>query len=164
MIKSGANLNAKTPEGETALNILLSLKSDIVDDLIRSGNVNLWVPEADKARLLFVGSVLWDSIKLTVGKQSKLLNRNMYTGLTFFDVDSGKHAIYAYIDKYDSEKPTVSIDARAGQTYYFKVTQNMKRRAVHYVGVKLSSVEITPLKEVDAKKEIKELLQSKEIK
>ncbi len=164
LIKSGANLNAKTSEGETALNMLLSLKSDIVDDLMKTGNVNLWVPDADKARLFFVGSVLWDSIKLTVGKQSKLLNRNMYTGLTFFDVDSGKHAIYAYIDKYDSEKPTASIDAKTGQTYYFKVTQDMKKRVAHYVLIKLSSIEITPITEAEAKEEIKEILKSKKLK
>jgi len=163
LIKSGANLNAKTPEGETALNMLLSLKSYIVDDLIRTGNVNLWVPEAGKARLFFVGSELWDYIKLTVGKQSCWLNRNMFSGLAFIDVDPGKHTIYAYTDKYDSEKPTSSIDVIAGQTYYFKITQDMKKRAAHYVLIKLSSIVITPLKEAEAKQKIKWLLQSKNL-
>ena len=164
LIKRGANLNARTSEGETALNMLLSLKSDIINDLILSGKINLWLPEAGKARLFFVGSGLWDYIKLTVGKQNKMLNRNLYTGLTFFDVDSGKHQIYSYIDKYDLEKPTSLVDAKEGQTYYFKVTQDMGKRVAHYALIKLPSIVITPFTEAEAKELIKEILKSKEPK
>ena len=78
--------------------------------------------------------------------------------MAFIDVDSGKHTISV------SGEPTSSIDVIAGQTYYLEVTQEMKRRALHYVMVRMSSFGIIPLNEVDAKKEIKELLQSKEIK
>jgi len=163
LINSGANIYAKTPEGETPLAMLLSLKSDIVNDLIRTGCANLWVPEAGKARLLFVGSGLWDYIRLTVGKQSRLLNPNKFTGLTLIDVDSGKHDIYAFIDKSNPEKPT-SIDARTGQTYYFHVTQDMKKRAAHYAMIKLSSVMIIPLTEIEAKEEIKNILPPIEFK
>lgn len=165
LMKSGADINAKSPEGETILDMALSsMQSDIVNDLIKAG-VNLWVPEAGKARLFFVGgSGLWDYIKLTVGTQNKWLNQRMFVGLAFIDVDSGKHAIYAYSDKYDSEKPTSSIDAIAGKTYYFKVTQDMRSRAFHYALIKLSSIAVAPITEAEAKGEIKELLQSKELK
>jgi len=165
LMKSGADINAKSPEGETILDMALSsMQSDIVNDLIKTG-VNLWVPEAGKARLFFVsGSGLWDYIKLTVGKQNKWLNQRMFAGMAFIDVDSGKHAIYAYSGKYDSEKPTSSIDAIAGKTYYFKVTQDMKRRAFNYALIKLSSISIAPITEVEAKEEIKEILKSKELK
>ncbi len=163
LIKSGSNIYAKTPEGETPLAMLLSLKSDIVNDLIRSGSANLYVPEAGKARLLFIGSGLWDYIRVTVGKQSRLLNPNKYTGVTIIDVDSGKHDIYAFIDKSNPEKPT-SIDARTGQTYCFQITQDMKKRAAHYAFISLSSVMIIPLTEVEAKGEITNTLQPKELK
>ena len=164
LIERGANLNARTSEGETALNILFSSKSDVVDDLIRAGKINIWLPEAGKSRLFFVGSGLWDYIKLTVGKQTKLLNRNMFTGLTFFDVDSGKQEIHAYVDKYDSENPTASVDAKTGQIYYFKVSQDMKKRGAHYALIKLSSIVVTSFTEAEAKELIKDILKSKESK
>ena len=164
LIERGANLNAKTSEGETALNMLLSSKSGVVDELIRSGKINLWLPEAGKARIFFVGSSLWDYIKLTIGKETKWLNRNMFTGFTFFDVDSGKQEIHAYVDKFDSGNPTSSIDAKTGQAYFFKVSQDMKKRVAHYALIKLSSIVVTPLTEVEAKELIKDILKSKELK
>jgi hypothetical protein len=159
LIESGADVNAKSAAGENVLDIALSYKrGDIVDDLIRAG-VKLWAPETGKARLFFVGIQLWDYATVTVGKQSKVLNQNRYTGLALIDVDTGKHTISV------SGEPTSSIDTIAGQTYYLEVTQDMKRRSVQYlILVKIPSFGIIPLKEVDAKKEIKELLQSKEIK
>jgi hypothetical protein len=159
LIESGADVNAKSAADETVLDLALSYKrGDIVDDLIRAG-VKLWAPETGKARLFFVGIQLWDYATVTVGKQSKVLNQNRYTGLALIDVDTGKHTISV------SGEPTLSIDAIAGQTYYLEVTQDMKRRSVQYlILVKTPSFGIIPLKEVDAKKEIKELLQSKEIK
>jgi hypothetical protein len=158
LVESGANTNARSAEGETVLDLALSsMRGDIVDALIRAG-INLWTPDAGKARLFFVGTGLWDYVTVTVGKQSKRLNQNKYVGLAFIDVDSGNHAISV------SGKPISSIDVLAGQTYFSEVTQDMKRRAAHYAGIKLSSVDIIPLTEGDAKKEIKELLRSKEIK
>ena len=153
LIESGADLNAKSAEGETALDLALSYKrGDIVDDLIRAG-VKLWTPEAAKARLFFVGIQLWDYATVTVGKQSKNLNK---TGMAFIDVDTGIHNISV------SGESTASIDAIAGQTYYLEVTQDMKRRSVQYlILVKMPSFGITFLKEVEAKEKIKELLNLK---
>jgi hypothetical protein len=163
LIKRGANVNAKSTEGETVLDLALaSARGDIVDKL----GVNLWTPDAGKARVFFVGTGLFDYLKVIVGKQTKRLNQNMFVGLTFVDVDSGKHSIDVkeFHAAAGSEKNAYSIDAIAGQTYYFKVTQDMKRRTAHYAGIKLSSVEMTPMKEAEAKDEIKELLQLKKIK
>jgi hypothetical protein len=173
LIEKGADINVKSPEGETVLDLALSsTQGNIVDDLIKVGNINIWIPEAGKARLFFVCSDLYDYIKVTVGKQSKRLNQNRNSGVAFIDVDSGKHAIDANIDKYVSPTPT-SIDVIAGQTYYFRVTQNMRNRIWGYALVISSSLidkvtgdnpfTITPLKESEAKQEIKEILKSKEL-
>ena len=158
LIESGADPNAKSATGETALDIALSYaRGDIVDDLIRAG-VKVWTPETGKARLLFVGTGLWDYLTVSVGRQSKKLNQGMLLGLAFIDVDTGKHTISV------SENETSSIDAIAGQTYYLEVTQDMKRRALHYAMIKASSAVITPLKEVEATEEIKKIFKAKEIK
>ncbi len=80
-------------------------------------------------------------------------------------MDSGTHSI-GVKDFHATSAPetqTTSIDVITGQTYYFEVTQDMKRRALHYAGIKLSSVMITPLTEVEAKQNIKEILKSKEL-
>ena len=159
LIKSGADINAKCSEGETVLDIALSFtQGDVIDALTRNG-VNLWTPEAGKSRLFFVGTELWDFLAITVDKQTKKLNQVYFMGLAFIDVDSGKHDI-SIIDTNSSRraKPISSIDAIAGQTYYFEVKQDMKRRAAHYVGINLSSAVITPLSEVEAKQKVKEIL------
>ncbi len=157
LIKRGANINAKSAEGETVLDLALaSTRGDMVDAL----GVNLWTPEPGKARLFFVGTGLYDYLKVAVGKQTKRLNQNMFIGLTFFDVNPGTYPIdineFHGGDK--SKNQTASIDVTLRQTYYFKVTQDMKSRAAHYAGVKLSSVLMTPMQEAEAKEEIKELL------
>jgi ankyrin repeat protein len=174
LIKSGADINAKSPYGETILDLALSsAQGDIVDDLIKARNINLWIPEAGKARIFFVCSDLYDYISVTVGKQTKQLNQNRNAGVAFIDVDSGMHVIDAnHSSKYVS-KDRSSIDVIAGQTYYFKVTQNMRNRIVGYALVVPSTLvdqvtstpfPITPLKESEAKQEIKEILKAKEIK
>lgn len=158
LIENGADPNAKSTEGETAMDIALSYaRGDIVDDLIRAG-VKLWTPETGKARLFFVGTGLWDYLTVSVGKQSKKLNQGMLMGLAFIDVDQGKHTISV------SEKEASSIDAIAGQTYYLEITQDMKRRALHYAMIKAASVMITPITEGEAKEEIKKMFKAKEIK
>jgi len=129
LINKGADINVKNPEGETVLDLVLSsAKGDILDDIIKAGNINLWVPEAGKARLLFFCSDLYDYIKVTSGHQSKKLDqyvdKGSGAGVAFIDVDSGKHTIDANIEKYVSPNLT-SIEVTAGQTYYFKVTQNI---------------------------------------
>ena len=173
LIKSGANINVKSPEGETVLDLALSCaQGDIVDDLIKAGNINLWIPEAGKARIFFVCNDLYDHIKVTVGKQSKKLNPNTPAGVAFIDIDTGKHIIDANHDQYVS-KNRASIDVIAGQTYYFKVTQNMRNRIVGYALVVPSTLvdkatstpfPISTLEESEAKQKIKEILKSKELK
>ena len=174
LIGKGADTNVKSPEGETVLDLALSsTRGDILDGLIKAGNINIWIPETGKARLIFVCSDLYDYIKVTAGKQSKRLNQNSKSGVAFIDVASGKHNIDANIDKYVSPAP-VSIDVKAGQTYYFRVTQNMRNRILGYALTISSSLidkatganpfTITPLKESEAKQEIKGILKSKELK
>ena len=174
LIKSGANISVKSPEGETVLDLALSsVQGDILDDLIKAGTTNLWIPETGKARIFFVCNDLYDHIKITVGKQSKKLNPNTPAGVAFIDVDTGKHIIDANHDQYVS-KNRASIDVIAGQTYYFKVTQNMGNRIIGYALVVPSTLvdkvtgtnpfPITSLKEYEAKQEIKEILKSKELK
>jgi len=174
LIKSGANISVKSPEGETVLDLALSsVQGDILDDLIKAGTTNLWIPETGKARIFFVCNDLYDHIKVTVGKQSKKLNPNTPAGVAFIDVDTGKHIIDANHDQYVS-KNRASIDVIAGQTYYFKVTQNMGNRIIGYALVVPSTLvdkvtgtnpfPITSLKEYEAKQEIKEILKSKELK
>ncbi|HOR87216.1 MAG TPA: ankyrin repeat domain-containing protein [Bacillota bacterium] len=174
LIKRGADINAKSPEGETVLDFALSsAQGDILDDIIKARGINLWVPEAGKARIYFVCSDLYDHIKVTVGKQSKKLNPNRKDGVIFIDVDTGKHIIDANHDQYVS-KNRASIDVIAGQTYYFKVSQNMRNRIVGYALVvpstlvdKITSTNPFPiiqLQEAEAKANIKEILKSKELK
>ncbi len=147
----------------SALDIALhSAQGEIIDEIIRTG-VNLWKPEVGKARLFFVGEGVWDYNSVYVGKQSKVLNSNKYFGMAFIDVEPGKHTV-SVSEKPAKPIPITSIDTTAGQTYYLRVTQDMKRRIAHYALVKLSNVEIIPLKESDAKQKIKEILKSKEIK
>jgi ankyrin repeat protein len=167
LIKSGANINAKSPDGETVLDFSLSsAKGDLVDYLIRSRDINLWVPKTGKARIFFVCKDLYDYIKVTVGRQSKKLNQNTKSGVTFIDVDPGTHVMDANHDQYVS-KIRASIDVIAGQTYYFRVTQNMRNRVLGYVMFSSALVDkitstnsfpITTLKESEAKIEIKEIL------
>lgn len=174
LIKSGANINVKSPEGETVLDLALSsVQGDIVDDLIKDGNINLWIPEVGKARIFFVCDDLYDHIKVTVGKQRKKLNPNTKAGVAFIDVDAGKYVIDANHDQYVS-KNLASIDVIAGQAYYFMVTQNMRNRIIGYAILVPSTLvdkvtgtnpfPITSLKEVEAKEKIKEILKSKELK
>lgn len=178
LIKSGANINATVPEGETVLDLALSsAQGDVVDDLIKSGNINLLVPEAGKARLFFVCSDLYDYVNVTVGKQSKRLNQHMSSGtragVAFIDVDPGKHTADANMGRTVSGNLT-SIDVISGQTYYYRVTQNMGTRITGYVLLMPSSLldkatgnnpfTITPLNESEAKQQIKEILKSKELK
>jgi ankyrin repeat protein len=173
LIKSGADINAKSPYGETILDLALSsAQGDIVDDLIRVRNINLWTPEAGKARIFFICGDLYDHISVTVGKQTKLLNQHSNSGVAFIDVDSGNHIIDAnHSSKYVSKNRT-SIDVIAGQIYFFEVTQNMRNRIVGYALVIPSTLvdqvtstpfPITPLKESEAKQEIKKILKSKEL-
>jgi len=175
LIKKGADINTKNPEGETVLDVALcSAQGDVVDEIIRSG-VNLWAPKTGKARIFFVGRDLYDYINVTVGKQSKKLNsdwgHDKWVGVAFFDVDSGTHIIDANFDKYVSVKQP-SIDVIAGKTYFFGVTQNIGQTAVlsRFIGRPLAEVAtgnpfpITQLTESEGKQEIKKVLKSKEIK
>jgi uncharacterized protein len=172
LIKSGADTNVKNKEGETVLDIALSFSQwDVVGDLIRAG-ANLWLPEAEKARIVFISRDLYDYIKVTVGNKSKSINEDRgEVGMAIFDVDPGRHIIDANYDKYVS-KDRASIDLIAGQTYYFKVTQNMKDRILGYalfsptlVG-KISGnspFPIIPMTESEAKHQIGVLLKSSEL-
>lgn len=172
LIKSGANINAKSPGGETVLDFSLSsAKGDLVDYLIKSKDINLWAPDTGKARIFFVCKDLYDYIKVTVGRQSKKLNQNTKSGVTFIDVDPGTHVMDANYDQYVS-KNRASVDVMAGQTYYFRVTQNMRNRALGYVMFSSALVDnitstnsfpITTLKESEAKQEIKGILKAKEL-
>jgi hypothetical protein len=173
LIKSGADINVKNQEGETVLDIALSFSQwDVVADLIRAG-ANLWVPEAGKARVFFISRDLYDYINVTVGNKRKSINQDRgVVGVAIFDVDSGRHIIDANYDQ-SASKDRESIDMRAGQTYYFKVTQNMKNRTVGYaLGVPSTLVgnvsgnnpfPITPLTESEAKQQIGALLKSSEL-
>ena len=152
LIENGADPNAKSDEGETPMDIALYYaRGDIVDVLLGAG-VKLWTPEANKARLFFVGTGLWDYLNVSVGKQTKKLNQGMYMGLAFIDVNPGKHTISV------SQKETSSVEAIAGRTHYLEIPQDMKSRALHYAMIKAASVMITPLEEAEAKEEIKENL------
>ncbi|MEN6621546.1 MAG: ankyrin repeat domain-containing protein [Smithella sp.] len=173
LIKSGADINAKSPYGETVLDLILSsARGDIVDELIRDRNINIWIPEAGKARVFFTCIDLYDYLSVTVGNQTKPLNQHSKTGVAFIDVDTGKHIIDAnHSSKYISKNRT-SIDVTAGQVYYFEVTQNMRNRIIGYAipfpstfvdKVTSTPFPITPLKESEAKQKIKEILKSKEI-
>ncbi|MGB5218472.1 MAG: ankyrin repeat domain-containing protein [Smithella sp.] len=158
LIKKGADVNIKCNQGETAQDLILSyMQGDIIDEI----GFNLWKPEKGKARLFFVGSELFDGIRVKVGNQTKRLNLYMTTGLAFIDVDSGMNDIYVYSHGIPS-KPTVSVDTKEGQIYYFKVTQNMGKRMLHYALIKVNTVNVTPLAEAEAKKEIINFLKSTE--
>lgn len=153
LIKNGANLNARCYEGERVIDIIFTFTfGENMDTL----GFDMWKPEPGKARLIFIGTVIYDYLKVTVGNQTKRLNQGMYIGSTFFDVEEGTYPIS--IDEYHtvsgSGKPLTSIDVKSGQLYCFKATQDMKRRAAHYVGVKLASVNVIPFSESEARQEI----------
>ena len=163
LIKKGADINTKNVDNETVLDLALSsVNGNIVSELVKVG-VRLWEPEKDKARLFFIGTELWDYAAVTVGSQRKRLNENKYIGLAFVDVNPGNHKITVSEVHTTKEEPTLFTNTVAGQTYYFKVTQNMKRRAWHYAGIKIDSFVVTPLNESEAKEEIKVCLNQKKL-
>ena len=174
LIRNGADINAKSPEGETVLDFALaSARGDIVDDLIKSRHVNLWIPESGKARVIFFCKDLYDYLHVTVGNRSKKLNYNTKSGIALFDVDPGKYLIDANHEKYISKnRPT--IDVIEGNTYYFQVSQNMTNRIIGYAAVvpatlvdKISSSNpfpITTFKKEEAQLKIKGILNSRELK
>ncbi len=155
LIKNGANFKAKCIKGETALDLALGFGRG---DLIHEMGFNLYKPEPGKARLIFVGTKLFDGIIVKVGEQTKRLNQLLYAGISFFDVPAGKYDVFVYAYKV-SKEPILMTEVIAEKIYYFKVTQDMQRRAAHYIGVKLSNIEVTPFNEADAKKEIETILQ-----
>jgi hypothetical protein len=155
LIKKGANFKAKCIKGETALDLALGFGRG---DLIHEMGFNLYKPEPGKARLIFVGTKLFDGIIVKVGEQTKRLNQLLYAGVSFFDVPTGKHDVFVYAYK-ASKQPILTTEVIAEKIYYFKVTQDMQRRAAHYIGVKLSNIEVTPFNEADARKEIETILQ-----
>jgi len=93
-----------------------------------SAGANLWSPEAEKSRIVFISWYLYDYVKVTVGNKSKPINEDRgEVGMAIFDVDPGRHIIDANFDKYVS-KDRMAIDVKAGQTYYFRVIQNVTER------------------------------------
>jgi len=167
LLQSGANINVKSPEGTTILDIALCCSQwDVVSEVIKTG-FNLWNPETGKSRIIFISSDLYDYVKVTVGDKSKSLNQNPGVGAAFFDVAPGKYVIDANQDKYVS-KNRASIDVNEGQTYYFKVTQNMRNRIIGYSILVPSSLvdsitstnsfPITTMTEADAKQQLNMLL------
>ena len=155
LIKNGANVKAKRITGETAIDLALAFGRG---DIIAEARFDLYKPELGKARLIFVGTTLYDGIAVKFEQQAKNLNQLMYAGVTYFDVPEGKQDVFVYAYKAPKE-PTLNIETKTGEIYYFKVTQDMKRRAAHYIGVKLSNIEVTTFNEADAKKEIETILQ-----
>lgn len=177
LIKGGADVNARGPEGRIVLDLVLcSFDIDIINDLIKAG-ANLWMPEAGKARIFIIGiDVRRLYTTVGIGGKNKKLNLTKNTGLAFFDVDPGKHTVYTV---YATDYPYV-IEVMAGQAYYLLVTQNKDRESVIHLGEYVSNgilvprtniqgptiytSRMYPLAETEAKKVIKELLKSKEVK
>jgi hypothetical protein len=153
LIKNGANLSARCYEGETVTDVIFTFT---FGENMENLGFDLWRPEPGKARLIFIGTVLFDYLKVTVGQQTKRLNQGMYIGSAYIDIEAGTHSIYVneFHDKPGSGKSITSVDAKAGQIYCFKVTQDMKRRAAHYAGMKLASVYVTPFTESETISEL----------
>jgi hypothetical protein len=157
LVKNGANIKAKTnvDNHETILDFaLFRAQMDVVASL---GN-KLWEPDPGKARIFLIGEGLYDYASVRIGNRRKDLN--LASGFNFIDVDPGRHAIAVCEVHTRKSEPTMSIDTMAGHIYYFKISQNMKRRVVHYFGVKIDSFIFTPLKESEAKEAIKLMLRN----
>jgi ankyrin repeat protein len=161
LVKSGANVNAKTNQDNQETILGYALFHGQMDVAVSIG-AKLWEPDPGKARIFLIGEGLYDYVSVKIGNRSKDLN--LASGFAFIDVNPGNHAIALCEVHTQNAKPTLSIDTIAGQIYYFSVSQDMKRRVVHYFGYKLDSFIFTPLKGSEAKVKIKELLKSKEIK
>lgn len=133
LIKRGANVNAKDSTPETVLELALSMCSmDVVTELINAG-ASLLIPSEGKARLIFIGEEFFfrDQVCVTLNGVYKYLWKDR--NLTFTDVDAGKHIIEIPVSWYQ-KKVNAGIDAKAGQTYYFMIAQNIGNRAAQMVG------------------------------
>lgn len=170
LVKNGANVHAKTNEDNQKTILDYALYYGQMDVAASLGD-KLWEPDAGKARIFLIGEELYDYISVKIGNHSKYLKRA--SGFSFIDIEPGNHAIaVGYVDT-GKAKPTLSIDTMAGQTYYFKITQNITNRIVGYAIVVSPTLvdrvtgttpfAITPLKKSEAKEKIKALLQSKEL-
>lgn len=172
LIKSGADINVKNHQGETVLDVALACRqSALVDDLIIAG-VNLWIPAPGKARVFFIDKGLGVYIQVKAGNEKcKDLNKNKNGGVAFIDIEPGEHEILAWGKfpllgiRSELESP---IKVNAGEIFYFRVDEKewgfwdylgaFNMYSHHY------PIKIVPVKEVEAKKEIKLILKSKELK
>jgi hypothetical protein len=125
-------------------------------DVVASLGDKLWVPDPGKARIFLIGEGLYDYASVKIANSRK--NLNLASGFNFVDLDTGKYAIAVFEVHSKEAKPILSIDTVPGQIYYFMISQNMKRRLVHYFGLKLDSFILIPLNESEAKGKIKLLL------
>lgn len=173
LIKGGADINAKGPEGRSVLDLVLcSFDIDIINDLIKAG-ANLWMPEAGKARIFIIGADVQRLYTIVgIGGKNKKLNLEKTTGLAFFDVDPGKHTVYT---GYATDHP-YTIEVMAGQAYYLLVTQTKDKESAISVGGYVSNgilvpqtnvkmpttytLSLRPLAETEAREVIKQLLKS----
>lgn len=171
LIKSGADINVKNSQDETVLDIALACKqSELLDNLIIAG-VNLWIPAPGKAKVFFIdnGLAIYLQVRTRNGKR-KDLNKNKNGGVAFIDIEPGEHEIFASGKFPDCNwtKLESPIKVKAGEIFYFRVVEKKWGFWDYIDSFNIYSnhypMNIVPVEEVEAKKEIKLILKSKELK
>lgn len=180
LIESGTDINAKNSSGETVLDVALACRQGaLVDNLIIAG-VNLWKPEDGKARVFFIDNGLKVYIIVRAGNERyKELNKKKNGGVAFIDIEPGQHEVFAEENRFDADwfsraKLESPIKVNAGEIFYFRVEER-EWGFWEYLNAFLSAfnefslspyypMKFVTVAEAEAKREIKNILESKEIK
>ncbi|MFA4909804.1 MAG: ankyrin repeat domain-containing protein [Desulfobacteria bacterium] len=175
LIKRGADVNARNNESEALLDLALRLynRMDIITELVNAGATRaaLFEPTKGQARLFFIGegSFWGDTVRVSVEKHSKDLKQDT---MAFIDVNPGTCTVVLQISKWLTNRQ-LSVDVKAGQSYYFLVSPTGAHKAARLTGPigdliakavtdKKSggTFEIIPVEESVAKEKIKALLKT----
>jgi ankyrin repeat protein len=179
LIESGTDINAKNSSDETVLDIALACRQGaLVDNLIIAG-VNLWKPENGKARVFFIDNGLEVYIIVQAGSERyKELNKKKNGGVAFIDIEPGQHEILAEENRINADwssraKLESPIKVKAGEIFYFRVEErewgfwehlNAFLSAFDAFSPRPYPMKFVTVAEAEAKREIKNILKSKEIK
>ena len=155
LLRNGADVWAATDDDGQKTILDYALYHGQID-VAASIGAKLWEPRPGKARVFFLAEGLYDFVWVKIGEHRKYLGRSP----GFIDVDPGSYSLTVDYENSNKAKPTLSVQTIAGQTSFFKVTQNMSHR-IYVVPASLmdtirgsSPFSITPLDEISAKEKI----------
>ncbi len=177
LIENGADVNAKDNQSDTVLSLALTVNKrlDFAIELLRSGAKLFDIDEA-KARLFFIGDGYFYKVGADISIEDHYRYLENGTELAFVDISPGNHIISIPVSWHQT-KVDADINVTAGQSYYFKISQNTSHKVANVVGTIASPLvggvifetvaekttgkgpfSITPIEEPIAKEKIHALL------